>query len=144
MPSVREFGSRRLMANPGAGDKCANATAAMRNRVRGSMALLACPAKCGTCRAAVALAYFALSAAVFLHSDMNFFRSLPCKLLPSASFEHSRDAAVRAGLSAFFSAGAAFVAGAGVAAVCANAELIRNRDATTVAAARVDIVIMGN
>src|SRR6266702_7489801 len=44
MPSVREFGSRRLMANPGAGDKCANATAAMRDRVRGSMALLACPA----------------------------------------------------------------------------------------------------
>src|SRR6267143_2406820 len=32
MPSVREFGSRRLMANPGAGDKCANATAAMRDR----------------------------------------------------------------------------------------------------------------
>jgi hypothetical protein len=97
------------------------------------------------CRAAVALAYFALSAAVFLHSDMNFFRSLPCKLLPSASFEHSRDAAVRGGLSAFFSAGAAFVAGAGVAgaAVCANAELIRNRDATAAAAAREDIVIMG-
>jgi hypothetical protein len=30
------------------------------------------------------------------------------------------------------------------AAVCADAELIRRRDATTVAAARVDIVIMGN
>jgi len=95
--------------------------------------------------AAVALAYFALSAAVFLHSDMNFFRSLPCKLLPSASFEHSRDAVVRGGLSAFFSAGAAFVAGAAAgAAVCANAELIRSRDATAVAAAREDIVIMGN
>src|SRR6266436_3889969 len=47
MPSVREFGSRRLMANPGAADKCANATAAMRDRVRGSMALLACPANAG-------------------------------------------------------------------------------------------------
>jgi hypothetical protein len=97
------------------------------------------------CYAAVALAYFGLSAAVFLHSDMNFFRSLPCKLLPSASFEHSRDAVVRGGLSAFFSAGAAFVAGAAAgAAVCANAELIRSRDATAVAAAREDIVIMGN
>jgi hypothetical protein len=98
------------------------------------------------CHAAVALAHFALSAAVFLHSDMNFFRSLPCKLLPSASFEHSRDAAVRGGFSAFFSAGAVFVAGAGVAGavVCANAELIRSRDATAVAAAREDIVIMGN
>jgi len=97
------------------------------------------------CHAALALAHFALSAAVFLHSDMNFFRSLPCKLLPSASFEHSRDAAVRGGFSAFFSAGAAFVAGAVAGAVaCANAELIRSRDAMAVAAAREDIVIMGN
>src|SRR5882672_10514790 len=97
------------------------------------------------CHAAVALAHFALSAAVFLHSDMNFFRSLPCKLLPSASFEHSRDAAVRGGFSAFFSAGAVFVAGAGVAGAvaCANAELIRSRDANAVAAAREDMVIMG-
>src|SRR3981081_2025024 len=37
MPSVQEFGSRRLMANPRTGDKCANATAAMRDRARRSM-----------------------------------------------------------------------------------------------------------
>jgi hypothetical protein len=66
-------------------------------------------------------------------------------LLASASFEHSRDAAVR-GFSAFFSAGAVFVAGAGVAGAvdCANAELIKSRDANAVAIAREDIVIMGN
>jgi hypothetical protein len=95
--------------------------------------------------------YFALSAAAFLHSDMNFLRSLPWTPLVSASFEHSSDAAVR-GFSAFFSAGAIFGAGAVFAAgagagvagavVCANAELIRNKDAKAVAAAREDIVIM--
>src|SRR5450755_1955315 len=74
--------------------------------------------------------HFALSAAAFLHSDMNFLRSLPWTPLVSASFEHPREAAVR-GFSAFFSAGAIFVAGAGVAGAvaCANAELIRSRDA---------------
>src|ERR1700681_3513522 len=89
--------------------------------------------------------YFALAAAAFLHSDMNFLRSLPWTPLVSASFEHSREASVR-GFSAFFSAGAIFVAGAGVAGAvaCANAELIRSRDAKAVAAAREDIVIMGN
>src|ERR1700694_1588251 len=91
--------------------------------------------------------HFALSAAVFLQSDMNFLRSLPWTPLVSASFEHSSDAAVR-GFSAFFSAGAmgaVFGAGAGWggAAVCANAELIRSRDAKAVAAAREDMVIMG-
>src|SRR6266446_4973285 len=52
--------------------------------------------------------YFALSAppaAVFLHSARNFLRSLPLSPLASASFEHSREAAVR-GFSAFFSGGA--------------------------------------
>ena len=70
------------------------------------------------------------SFAAFLHSDMNFLRSLPCRPLASASFEHSSDSALR-GFSAFFSAGAILVAGAGVAGavVCAKAELIRNRDA---------------
>lgn len=89
--------------------------------------------------------HFALAAAAFLHSDMNFLRSLPWTPLVSASFEHSREASVR-GFSAFFSAGAIFVAGAGVAGAvaCANAELIRSRDAKAVAAAREDIVIMGN
>jgi hypothetical protein len=87
--------------------------------------------------------HFGLSAAAFLHSDMNFLRSLPWTPLVSASVEHSREAAVR-GFSAF--AGAIFVAGAGVAGAvaCANAELIRSRDAKAVAAAREDIVIMGN
>jgi hypothetical protein len=89
---------------------------------------------------------FGLAAAsfpAFLHSDMNFLRSLPWTPLVSASFEHSSEAAVR-GFSAFFSAGAILVAGAGVAGavVCANAVLIRNRDAKAVAAAREDIVIM--
>src|SRR5437879_2824394 len=48
--------------------------------------------------------YFAFSAAVFLHSERNFLRSLPLSPLASASFEHSSEAAVR-GFSAFFSAG---------------------------------------
>src|ERR1700686_2091323 len=88
--------------------------------------------------------HFRLSAAVFLHSDMNFLRSLPWTPLVSASFEHSRDAAVR-GFSAFFSAGAAFAAGAGVAGVvvCANAELIRKSEAMAAAAAGGEIVIHG-
>src|SRR3977135_3642434 len=102
--------------------------------------------------------HFALSAPPFLHSDMNFLRSLPWTPLVSASFEHSSEAAVR-GFSAFFSAGAilsggaafaagagaVFAAGAGVAGVvvCANAELIRSREANAVAAAREDRVIMG-
>src|SRR5258708_7795330 len=95
--------------------------------------------------AAAAAVHFALSAAVFLHSDMNFLRSLPWRLLLSASFEHSSEAAVRG----FFSAGAALAAGAAVsvlaagAVVCANAELISSRDAKAVAAAREDRVIMG-
>jgi hypothetical protein len=88
--------------------------------------------------------YFALAAASFLHSDMNFLRSLPWTPLVSASFEHSSDAVVRA----FFSAGAigaVFAAGAGAAGgvVCANAELIKNSDAKAVAAAREPIVIIG-
>jgi hypothetical protein len=66
--------------------------------------------------------------------------------LVSASFEHSSDAALR-GFSAFFSAGAIF--GAGVAAgagavVCADTELIRNREAMAATAAREDIVIIGD
>src|ERR1700730_3118698 len=92
--------------------------------------------------------HFALAAAsfaVFLHSDMNFLRSLPWRLLVSASFEHSSDAAVRA----FFSAGAigvVFAVGAGAAGgvVCANAALIKNREAKAVAATRDDMVIMEN
>src|SRR5260370_37955344 len=104
---------------------------------------------------AAATRHFALSAAVFLHSDMNFLRSLPWTPLVSASFEHSSDAA-RRGLAAFFSAGAIFAAGsacagavlaagAGVAGavVCANAEPISSREARAVAATREDIVSMG-
>jgi hypothetical protein len=92
--------------------------------------------------------YFGLSAAAFLHSDMNFLRSLPWTPLASASFEHCSEAAVR-GFSAFFSvaafgAGAVFAAGAGVAGVvvCANAELMSNKDAIAVAATREENVIM--
>src|SRR3954464_14363842 len=92
--------------------------------------------------------HFGLSAAAFLHSDMNFLRSLPWSFLASASFEHCSEAAVR-GFSAFFSvvafgAGAVFAAGAGVAGavVCANAELASNKDAIAVAATREENVIM--
>jgi hypothetical protein len=93
--------------------------------------------------------YFGLPAEAFLHSDMNFLRSLPWTPLASASFEHCSEAAVR-GFSAFFSAGAifgtgaVFAAGAGVAgvAVCAKAELMSSKDATAVAAAREENVIM--
>src|SRR5947209_10391519 len=78
------------------------------------------------------------SLAAFLHSDMNFLRSLPWTPLVSASFEHSSEAAVR-GFSIFFSA---FGAAAGEV-VCENAGLARNRDATASAAAREAIVIIG-
>src|SRR5947209_17699541 len=86
--------------------------------------------------------HLALSAPPFLHSERNFLRSLPCKPLASASFEHSRDAAVR-GL-AILSAGAIFPAGAGVAGavVCAKAEPISNTEAMAVAARRLEIVII--
>src|SRR5712664_742031 len=49
MPSMQGFGSRRLMANPCTGDKCANATAAMRARVR-PMSCLEAPRMPGTTR----------------------------------------------------------------------------------------------
>src|SRR3954453_22661000 len=92
--------------------------------------------------------YFGLSAAAFLHSDMNFLRSLPCTPLASASFEHCSDAAVR-GFSTFFAAGAVgagalLAVGAGVAGAvaCANAEPESSSDATSVTAAREENVIM--
>jgi predicted naringenin-chalcone synthase len=90
--------------------------------------------------------HFGLSAAAFLHSDMNFLRSLPWSFLASASFEHCSEAAVR-GASAFFSAaafgaGAVFATGAAGVVVCANAELASNKDAIAVAAAREENVIM--
>src|SRR4051812_44372609 len=93
--------------------------------------------------------HFGLSTAAFLHSDMNFLRSLPCMPFASASFEHCREAAVR-GFSAFFSAGAIFGTGAAFAAggcvaggvVCANAEPKSSSDATAVAAAREENVVM--
>src|SRR6202790_3398348 len=142
------------MANPGSGDKCAHATAAMRDRVCLSWLYRQAPRDHsqepvrgnGKSRDR----YFALAAASFLHSAMNFLRSLPWTALVSASLEHTSDAAVR-GFAAFFSAGAAFAtgaafaAGAGVAGgvVCAKAELINSRDAKAVAATREDMVIMG-
>src|ERR1700681_2749329 len=116
---MRGGGSRRLMANPGSGDKCALATAAMRDRISLPMPCRQAPRDHsqepvlgnGKRRGR----YFALAAASFLHSAMNFLRSLPWTALVSASLEHSSDAAVR-GFAAFFSAGAAFAAGAGVGA----------------------------
>src|SRR5436190_31176 len=90
--------------------------------------------------------YFAFPAAVFLHSERNFLRSLPLSPLASASFEHSSEAAVR-GFSAFFSAGAfASVLVASVlagAVVCADAAPINRRE-TAVAVAREDIFVMGH
>src|SRR5260370_2419049 len=82
---------------------------------------------------AAATRHFALSAAVFLHSDMNFLRSLPWTPLGSASFEHSSDAAER-GFSAFLGA-AILASGAGAAegaGVWANSDRTRNRAATAV------------
>src|SRR6476620_6598802 len=91
--------------------------------------------------------YFAFAAAVFLHSERNFLRSLPLSPLASASFEHSSEAAVR-GFSAFFSAGAlvsvlvaSVLAGA---VVCADAAPISRREATAVAVAKEEILVMGH
>src|SRR4051812_31184881 len=126
MPTMQGSGSRGLMANPGTADKCATH---MQHCASGYVE----PAACAHC---------ALSAAAFLHSERNFLRSLPRSPLASACLEHSRDAVVR-GFSAFFSAGAIFAGGAPGAVVCANAKLIKSRDAMAVAAAREDIVFMG-
>src|ERR1700757_1869263 len=80
----------------------------------------------------------ALPLACFLQSARNFLRSLPCRPLASASFEHSSEAALR-GFSAL-AAGAA--AGAGVV-VCAKAEpSSRSEAASARPAAREEIVIM--
>jgi len=89
-------------------------------------------------------AYFA-AAPFFLQSDMNVFRSLLWRPLVLASFEHSTEAAVR-GFAAFFSAVAAFAAGAGEAGgvVWAKAEPIKSKDAKAVAAAREDKVVIGS
>src|SRR6185437_2209828 len=83
----------------------------------------------------------ALSDACFLQSERNFLRSLPCRPLASASFEHSSEAAVR-GFWAFsaFAAGAGLAAGAGV---CASAEpASRSEAASARPAARKEVVIM--
>src|SRR3954453_9590621 len=91
--------------------------------------------------------YFALSAAVFLHSERNFLRSLPLSPLASASFEHSSEAAVR-GFSAFFSVGALVsvlvAAGLAGAVVCADAALISRGEATAVAVASQEILVMAH
>src|SRR3990170_3925798 len=102
------------MANPTAGDKCAHATAAMRD---GDPLHVLPPALRKPGQGA---AQFALAAAAFLHSERNFLRSSPCNPLASACLEHSSETAVR-GFAAFFSAAAGgavvFAAGAGVAGV---------------------------
>src|SRR5258705_12614441 len=134
MPSMQGSGSRRLMANPRTGDKCARA-----------------PQQCVSFpffplpQGDKGDDHFAFSAEAFLHSERNFLRSLPCSPLASACFEHSSEAAVR-GFSAFFSAGAIF--GAGVAAGAAgvagavvfrHAGLTRRTDPDAGAAPRADI-----
>src|SRR4030081_3444487 len=140
--------SRHVMANPYCPDKCASAIQQCGFNARGKQRVStpALPLRGGRNEEPTSYVFglAAASFAVFLHSDMNFLRSLPWTPLVSASFEHSSEAGVR-GFSAFFSAGAILVAGAGVAGavVCAKAVLIRKRDAKAVAAAREVIVIMG-
>ena len=103
---MRESGSRRLMANPRGGDKCASATAAMRG-FGAPRRQLPCPAQ----RSGVdrdrgddrpfpqeltrwrEINSLWRAPAAFLHSDRNFLRSLPWRPLVSASLEHSSDAA---------------------------------------------------
>jgi hypothetical protein len=87
-------------------------------------------------------------AALALHSERNFLRSLPWRPLASASFEHSSEAAV-CGFSAFFSAGALVSAlGASVfaagAVVCAEAAPISSSEAKAVAVAKAEILVMGH
>src|ERR1700749_3237231 len=81
-----------------------------------------------------------LTACSFLQSERNFLRSLPCRPLASASFEHSSEAAGR-GFSAFFSVAAG--AAAGAVEVCAKAAPANRSEAASARpAAREDIVIM--
>src|ERR1700760_3998063 len=72
-----------------------------------------------------------LSLASLRHSERNFLRSLPCRPLASAPFEHSSEAAeCTTGFLSIFAAGAAGAgeaAGAG-AVPCAKAELISNTE----------------
>src|SRR5258707_5767226 len=136
MPSMQGSGSRRLMANPRAGDKCARAP-------QQYVSVLFFPLPQGDKGGD----HFAFSAEAFLHSERNFLRSLLCSPLASACFEHSSEAAVR-GFSAFFSAGAIFgagvAAGAGEAGAvgCANAGPISSKDTTAVAAMPGEIVVI--
>src|ERR1700761_8497616 len=85
----------------------------------------------------------AASLACALHSERNFLRSLPCRPLASASFEHSIEAALCGLVLLLVAAGAA---GAGEAAgegVCAKAEpASRSEAARARPAAREEIVIM--
>src|SRR3954447_12445372 len=147
MPSRRGSGSRHLMANPLWRDKCADAVqqcaphrddgpsleGKAQNRRRQNYFLSA--------------AGLAALSALALHSERNFLRSLPCRPLASASFEHSSEAA-ECGFSAFFSAGAlASAFGASVlaagAVVWAVAAPISSNEATAVAMAKAEILVMG-
>jgi hypothetical protein len=144
---MRESGSRGLMANPCAADKCVNATAAMHTASNGGRLAPTPLCKGGEQALTDRYCFFspsALALAALLHSRMNGLRSfLPWRFLASASAEHAMDSGLR-GFSALFAAGSAFSAGVAGADVWANAEPISRRDATAVAATREDNVIMGN
>src|SRR5579871_277800 len=133
---MKGFASRRLMANRPGGNKCANAMQQCahppQEEVPGRAA--------GGGPKPYLLAGAPLADCSFLHSERNFLRSLPCRPLASASFEHSSEAAVR-GFSAFFSVAAG--AAAGAVEVCAKAAPANRSEAASARpAARVEIVIM--
>ena len=77
-------------------------------------------------------------APVFLQSDRNFLRSLPCRPFASASLEHSSDASVRTtgGLAAILVDADAGGVGVGVAGDCASAEPASKIEAKTLATKR--------
>lgn len=86
---------------------------------------------------------------LFLQVERNLWRSLPCRPLASACFEHSSDTALRSvfvavlAFGAAVGAGAVFAAGAAAGAVdWAEAGPASSRAATVVARAREDNLIM--
>src|SRR6185437_12573034 len=161
-PARRGFGSRRFIPNPPGQDNCARAHAAMQDaglrplrawKQQGSLLEKASLVVEKTSLAGGQTRfrgwngrnYFAagavFSAACFLQSERNFLRSLPCRPLASASFEHSTEAAeCTTGFLSIFAAGAA--AGAGAVPCAKAAELISSTEANAVATAREERVIM--
>src|SRR5882724_365508 len=165
---MRWFASRRLMTNPVAVNKCANAGAAMRCFVPSALREGAASANGAGARrrprvelreipdwpltrlasgearhplpqAERAGAHFFAPLACLMQSERNFLRSLPCNPFSSACFEQSSDSGLRA-----FSVFSVLAAGAEVAGAvpCAKAELAGMREAKAATAAREEIVIM--